>query len=82
MIKIFNRKKDYIVSISSNGKVQYVQVRAKNKKEALSMVKDVLMKCSVFGFHKENSFKLNCKKGKGVISKLITSFFMKGRKGL
>lgn len=62
MIKLFNRRKRYIVGISSNNRIEFVEVKAKNKKEALDMVTDVLMKCSIFPFVSENEFELSCKK--------------------
>ena len=58
MESIFNRRKDYIVAIISNKKLEYVQVRAKNKKGAMAMVTDVLLKCPIFGFHSSRDFKL------------------------
>lgn len=62
MIRLLNKRKDYIVSISCNNKVQFVQVKAKSKREALSMVTDVLMKCSIFSFISNNKFELSCRK--------------------
>lgn len=62
MIKLFNRRKRYIVGISSNNRIEFVKVKTKNKKEALDMVTDVLMKCSIFPFVSENEFELSCKK--------------------
>ena len=31
MMKIFNRRKRYVVGISSNDKIQFIEVKAKNK---------------------------------------------------
>ena len=53
-MKIFNRRKRYVVGISSNNKIEFIEVKAKNKKEALSMVTEVLLKCSIFPFVSEN----------------------------
>lgn len=62
MLKNFNKRKKYIVSISSNKKMEYVEVSAKNKKEAKNMVIDVLMKCDLFPFVSKDNFQLLCKK--------------------
>lgn len=61
-MKIFNRRKRYVVGISSNNKIEFIEVKAKNKKEALSMVTEVLLKCSIFPFVSENEFELSCRK--------------------
>ncbi len=61
-MKIFNRIKRYEVSISSNNQTEFIKVKAKNKKEALSMVSDVLLKCSIFPFISENEFELSCRR--------------------
>ena len=61
-MKIFNRKKRFIVGISSNNKIEFIEVEARNKKEALAMVTDVLIKCSIFPFVSENEFELFCKR--------------------
>ena len=57
-MKIFNRRKRYVVGISSNDKIQFIEVKARNEKEALGMVTDVLLKCSIFPFVSENEFDL------------------------
>lgn len=62
MLKNFNKRKKYIVSISSNKKMEYAEVSAKNKKEAKNMVIDVLMKCDLFPFVSKDNFQLLCKK--------------------
>ncbi len=62
MMKIFNRRKRYVVGISSNDKIQFIEVKAKNKKEALGMVTDVLLKCSIFPFVSESEFELTCRR--------------------
>lgn len=62
MLKNFNKRKKYIVGISSNKKMEYVEVSAKSKKEAKNMVIDVLMKCDLFPFVLRDNFKLLCKK--------------------
>lgn len=62
MIKILNKRKRYVVGISSNNKIEFIEVKAKNKKEALSMVAEVLLKCSIFPFVSENEFELSCRR--------------------
>ena len=42
--------------------MEYVEVSAKNKKEAKNMVIDVLMKCDLFPFVSKDNFQLLCKK--------------------
>jgi len=82
MIKAFNKRKDYIVEIIDNEKREFVQVKAKNKKEAMEMVKDVLLKCPIFGFNSINDFELKSRKFKSLresIKKMI-GFFFYGRK--
>ncbi len=61
-MRIFDRRKKFIVGISSNNKIEFIEVEAKNKKEALAMVTDVLIKCSIFPFVSENEFELFCRK--------------------
>lgn len=60
MLKNFNNRKKYIVEISSNKKIEYIEVSAKSKKEAKNMVIDVLMKCDLFPFALKDNFKLLC----------------------
>ena len=55
-MKIFNRRKRYVVGISSNDKIQFIEVKARNEKEALGMVTDDLLKCSIFHFVSDNVF--------------------------
>lgn len=62
MLKIFKKKKNYVVGISSNKRIEFVEVRARNKKEASNMVIDVLMKCDLFPFVSRNDFQLSCKR--------------------
>lgn len=62
MLKIFNKRKNYVVGISSNKRIEFVEVRARNKKEASNMVIDVLMKCDLFPFVSRNDFQLSCKR--------------------
>ncbi len=62
MIKIFNKRKDYLVTIIGNNNIELVEVKAKNKKEAINMVADVLMKCNIFPFISRNDFYLSCKR--------------------
>lgn len=62
MLKIFNKRKNYVVGISSNKRIEFIEVRARNKKEASNMVIDVLMKCDLFPFVSRNDFQLLCKR--------------------
>ena len=62
MLKIFNKRKNYVVGISSNERIEFIEVRARNKKEASNMVIDVLMKCDLFPFVSRNDFQLSCKR--------------------
>lgn len=62
MLKIFNKRKNYVVGISSNKRIEFIEVRARNKKEASNMVIDVLMKCDLFPFVSRNDFQLSCKR--------------------
>lgn len=62
MIKLFNRRKNYLVGIISNNIIEFVEVKAKTKKEAKNMVIDVLTKCNLFPFVSRSEFHLICKK--------------------
>lgn len=62
MVNFLNKRKRYVVGISSNNKIEFIEVKAKNKKEALSMVTEVLLKCSIFPFVSENEFELSCRR--------------------
>lgn len=62
MINPFNRRKNYLVGIISNNRIEFVEVKAKNKKVAKNMVVDVLTKCDLFPFVSRNEFRLVCKK--------------------
>lgn len=62
MKKFFNKSKDYIVGITSNNQIEFVQVKAKNKKEAANIVSDVLTKCELFPFVSRDDFSLVCKR--------------------
>lgn len=64
MFKIFNRRRKYIVAIITSKNVDYVETIAKNKKEAINMVTEVLLKCNIFNFKSQNEFQLQCKKVK------------------
>lgn len=66
-MKLLNRKRRYIVGISSHNKIEFIEVEAKNKKEALTMVTEVLIKCSIFPFISENEFTLECKRIKSTL---------------
>lgn len=65
---MFKKRRDYIVSVISNDGVDDIQVRANNRKEAMQMVEDVLLKCDIFGFKAIDEFDLKCKR-----------LFLKGR---
>lgn len=41
------KRKDFIVSVICNGGVDDIQVKANNRKEAMQMVEDVLLKCDI-----------------------------------
>ena len=59
---MFKKRKDFIVSVICNGGVDDIQVKANNRKEAMQMVEDVLLKCDIFGFKSRNEFDLRCKR--------------------
>lgn len=59
---MFRKRKDYIVRVIFNDQVENIQVKAKNRREAMQMVKEVLLKCDVFGFKSSDEFELICKK--------------------
>ena len=59
---MLKKRKDYIVSVICNGGVDDIQVKANNRKEAIQMVEDVLLKCDFFGFKSRNEFDLRCKR--------------------
>jgi len=56
------REKDYIVTIITKSNKQDVQVRAKNKKEAETMVDNVLLGCNYFGFTSKEQYLLRIKR--------------------
>lgn len=62
MINFFNKRKDYIAEITSKNRVEFVQVKARNKKEAANIVSDVLTKCSLFPFISRNEFNIVCRR--------------------
>lgn len=59
---MLKKRKDFIVSVICNGGVDDIQVKANNRKEAIQMVEDVLLKCDIFGFKSRNEFDLRCKR--------------------
>ncbi len=59
---MLKKRKDFIVSVICNGGVDDIQVKANNRKEAMQMVEDVLLKCDIFGFKSRNEFDLRCKR--------------------
>ena len=59
---MFRKRKDYIVRVIFNDQVENIQVKAKNRREAMQMVKEVLLKCDIFGFKSKNEFNLKCKR--------------------
>ena len=58
------KEKEYIVTIITKKSKQEVQVKAKNKKEAETMVDNVLLKCDYFGFHIKAQYILKTKRKK------------------
>ncbi len=64
MLKIFNKSKRYIVAIITKKGIDYVETIATNKKEAMDIVTEVLLKCSIFHFKSRNEFQLKCKRVK------------------
>ncbi len=62
MFKIFNKRKRYVVAIITKNGVDYVETIATNKKEAIDIVTEVLLKCSIFNFKNKSQFILKCKK--------------------
>ncbi len=65
MFKIFNKRKRYVVAIITKNGVDYVETIATNKKEAIDIVTEVLLKCDIFKFKSKNDFQLKCKRMKG-----------------
>ena len=59
---MFRKRKDYIVRVIFNDQVENIQVKAKNRREAMQMVKEVLLKCDIFGFKSSDEFELICRK--------------------
>lgn len=62
MIPTFNKRKNYSIGIISNNKIEFVEVKARNRKEAKNIVVDILTKCDLFPFVSRNEFHLVCKK--------------------
>lgn len=58
----FNKKNNYVVSICYNKKIEDIGVVAKNKKEAIRMVEEIILKCDMFSYIKNSNYKLYCKK--------------------
>lgn len=58
------KEKEYIVTIITKKSKQEVQVKAKNKKEAETMVDNVLLKCDYFGFTSKDQYILKTKRKK------------------
>lgn len=59
---MFKKRKDFIVSVICNGGVDDIQVKANNRKEAMQMVEDVLLKCDIFSFKSSDEFDLKVRK--------------------
>ena len=59
---MLKKRKDFIVSVICNGGVDDIQVKASNRKEAMQMVEDVLLKCDIFGFKSSDEFDLKVRK--------------------
>lgn len=64
MFNIKRKNKNYIVTIITRRKIDHIQVVALNKKKALNLTKEVLLKCDMFNYKSENDFKLICRKMK------------------
>ncbi len=58
------KEKEYIVTIITKKYKQDVQVKAKNKKEAETMVDNVLLGCDYFGFTSKDQYILKTKRKK------------------
>lgn len=56
MFKIFNKRKRYVVAIITKKDIDYVETIATNKKEAIDIVTEVLLKCSIFNFKNKSQF--------------------------
>ncbi len=59
---MFNKIKSYVVKITFIDRYEYVEVRARSKKEAMQMVEDVLIKCPIFGIKSRSEFSLSVKR--------------------
>ena len=58
------KEKEYIVTIITKKSKQEVQVKARNKKEAETMVDNVLLKCDYFSFTSKDQYILKTKRKK------------------
>lgn len=58
------RDKHYLVTLITKTKKESMQVRARSSKEAISMVRDVVSNCSLFGYQNKD-FDITCKRIKG-----------------
>lgn len=58
----FRNKNNYIVSICYKKKIDCIGVVAKSKKEAISMVEEIILKCDMFSYIKNSNYKLYCRK--------------------
>lgn len=65
------RRRDYIVTITAKNYKQDIQVRAESKKEAETMVDNVLLGCDYFVFNSKDEYKLTTKKQMCKLEKFI-----------
>ena len=71
MLKIFNKRKRYVVAIITKKGTDYVETIANSKKEAIGIVSEVLVKCEIFNFKNKNQFVLKCKKIKNILKFIV-----------
>lgn len=63
MFNINKKNKEYTVIINSKSFNTEVDVLAKNKKEALKILENVILKCEFFKIKSKDEFKLSLKNG-------------------
>lgn len=62
MMKIFNKRKQYMVTIITKGKTENVEVIAESKNKAIQMVTDVLLNCNIFNLKSKQQFEIKVKR--------------------
>jgi len=70
MLKLFSKRKKYIVAIITKNGIDYIETIATNKKEAREIVSEVLLKCEIFNFKSKEQFKLKSKRIRSQMCKL------------